>query len=133
MNDTRDPLAVLKTDAEQGVAYCYTRAMIWWVVYLVTRGSLIIFSALTSAQAAEVILFAKSWQPLFAVLVTIIAAFDSWLKPGEKYKALYMANDEYNQLRQEMEFVDTTSKEKIVGLLETYKQIGVRLRQSVAP
>jgi hypothetical protein len=126
-------LETLKTDADEGVYYCYTRATRWAIVYYLARGSLLVFSALTSAQALEALAFMHVAQPVFALLVTIIASLDTWLKPGDKYRTLYIANDEYNQLRQELEFVDANDKASVDAKLAEYKQIALRLQKTMVP
>jgi hypothetical protein len=133
MGEQVDRLGTLKSDAEGGVDYCYRRAPQWAIIYYLTRGSLLLFSALTSAQALEALTFLSGAQPIFALMVTVIAGFDAWLKPSDKYRALYIANDEYNQLRQELEFVDEGDKSAIDAKLAEYKQIAQRLQKIVVP
>jgi hypothetical protein len=133
MNQSTDRLGTLKTDADCGVTYCANRARIWAAIYYMTRSALLVFSVLTSAQALEVLTALKAGQATFALLVTLLTGFDSWLKPGDKYRALYIANDEYNALRQELEFIDATDKEAVAAKLEEYRQIGLRLQKVVVP
>jgi hypothetical protein len=102
--------------------------------YYLSRGSLIVFSALTSAAAlAAAPNVLSPVQTFFALMVTIITGFDVWLKPGAKYRALYMANDEYAQLRQKLEIVRVDEPQKLEALLEEYKQINGRLSTVVVP
>jgi hypothetical protein len=61
--------------ALEGVADCYRKALLWAKLYYATRGSLIVFSALTSAAA--------------------LGAAPAVLGP-------HLANDEYAHLRQKL-------------------------------
>jgi hypothetical protein len=113
--------------------YCANRAGTWAAIYYVTRSALLVFSVPTSAQALEVLAVLKGGQAVFALLVTLLTGFASWLKPGDKYRALYIANDEYSAQRQELEFVDAADKEAVATKLEEYRQIGLRLQKVVVP
>jgi hypothetical protein len=133
MSVEMEKLAVLKADADEGVKYCFNLALRWAVAYYIIRGALLLFSVLTSAQAVDAIVIMKSAQPIFAILVTILAGLDAWLNPGDKYRALYIANDEYNLLRLELEFVDAADASAVGTKLEVYKQIALRLQKAVLP
>jgi hypothetical protein len=73
-------------------------------------------------------------QPICALLVTLITAFDVWLKPGAKYRAHYIANDEYAELRQALDLVFPDDP-KAAGALATtkdeYGKINLRLRKVI--
>jgi len=133
MNGTTDPLTKLKTDMDEAVAYAQGRSKVWAGVYYATRSALIIFSALTSAQLIGALAWAASWQPAFALVVTMLAAFDAWLKPGDKYRAAYIAVDDFNQIRQEIEFIDTADKASVQAKLNEYKQLTTKLSAAVFP
>src|SRR5215831_10078449 len=88
---TTDPIRSLKQAADQGSDMCYANATSWRRIYYASRGSVIICAALASADALKALPLAfHSLQPFFALLVTVITGFDVWLKPGAKYRALYM-------------------------------------------
>jgi hypothetical protein len=124
----------LKFDADEGSDDSYEKAKKWAQAYYWSRGSLVVFSALTSASAlASAPELLHPLQPICALLVTIITGFDVWLKPGAKYRALYLANDEYAHLRQRLEIVSPGDKEQLETLLEEYRQINVRLGTVVIP
>jgi hypothetical protein len=97
------PVARLKADADEGSYMSYLQAGRWAKIYYGSRGALILFSTLTSAQAVIAIPHVGSAQAIFALLVTLITGFDVWLKPGAKYRALYAANDQYAELRQKLD------------------------------
>jgi hypothetical protein len=69
-----------------------------------------------------------SFQPVFAICVTILAGFDSWLKPGGKYRAAYTAVDDYNQIKQKTEFVDASDKPAVAALLNEYERVTTKAR-----
>jgi hypothetical protein len=131
MNGITDPLAKLKADMDEAVQYEQGRSSLWSTVYYTTRSALIIFSALTSAQAITSFGFMDHFQPVFAVLVTVLAGFDSWLKPGDKYRAAYTAIDDFNQIRQKAEFIDVSDKTAIPALLNEYERLTTKVRSAV--
>ena len=126
-------LSKLKADIDEAVTYAQGRTKVWSRIYYVTRSALIIFSALTSAQAIKALGGIESLQPGFALAVTILAGFDSWLKPGDKYRAAYTAVDDFNQIRQKTEFVDVSDKTVIDSLLVEYEKLTSKLRGAVFP
>jgi hypothetical protein len=111
----------------------YLQARVWAVIYYGSRAGLILFSGLTSAQALDAISSLKSAQSIFALLVTLITGFDVWLKPGAKYRALYIANDEYAELRQKLELARSDDTKRLESLHDEYRQINLRLRNVVTP
>jgi hypothetical protein len=123
----------VKSDAEEGSDYCYRRVRIWGPIYYVGRSMLILFSALTSAQALGAIAGLKEMQGVFALLVTLLAAFDAWLKPSAKYRALFQANDEYTELSQKVTATAGDDIKAIHALQDEYRQINARLRQVITP
>jgi hypothetical protein len=131
MNGTTDRLSRLKADMDEAVTYAQGRTKVWSRTYYLTRSALIIFSALTSAQAIKALGGIESLQPGFALAVTILAGFDSWLKPGDKYRAAYTAVDDFNQIRQKAEFVDGSDKAVIHSLLVEYEKLTSKLRTAV--
>jgi tetrahydromethanopterin S-methyltransferase subunit G len=52
---------------------------------------------------------------------------------NDRFVERIVANDEYNQLRQELEFVDEKDKSNVYQKLGEYKQIGLRLQKIVVP
>jgi hypothetical protein len=123
----------LKKDAEQAYNMRYEQAKPWKALYYGGRGSLILFSGLTSAQALAAI-NAPPWaQGIFALLVTLITGFDVWLKPGAKYRALYTANDEYAELKQKLELARPDDLKRLEILQDEYRQINLRLRTAIMP
>ena len=123
----------IRKDVEDGSAYCYGKVLVWAPIYYVSRSALIIFSALTSAEAITTIAFIKGGQPFFALLVTLITGFDVWLKPGTKYHALFTANDEYLELRQRIDLTSPTDAAEVKSIHEEYKAINARIRDLVTP
>jgi len=108
------------------------KARIWATTYILDRAALIIFSALTSADALKAIPELSGLTPVFALLVTIITAIDVWLKPETKYKAYYIANDEFDQLFVELKSLpDPPPDPSMQKLLQTYKDIAKRLREAI--
>jgi hypothetical protein len=71
----------------------------------------------------------KETQGVFALLVTLLAAFDAWLKPGAKCRAFFQANDEYTELSQKVTATDGDDIKAIHALQDEYRQINARLRQ----
>jgi hypothetical protein len=99
-NGAPKSLEILRSDAKEAYEMCYEKAKKWAQTYYWSKGSLIVFSALTSATAIAALPdLLHRVQPFCALLVTIITGFDVWLKPGAKYRALYLANDEYARHR----------------------------------
>jgi hypothetical protein len=126
-------LQALKDSAEQAVNDCFEKAQFWKWVYYVMRSSLIVFAALTSAEAINTISVLPGAQPYFALLVTIISAFDAWLKPGAKYRAYYLANDEYAQLGIDVDLLPPTDPDGPRGAAKRYAEINDRLSKTITP
>jgi hypothetical protein len=130
---TADPLGRLKADMDEAVQYAQGRTKVWSLLYYATRSALIVFSVLTSAQAITAFGGMDRLQAAFALAVTILAGFDSWLKPGDKYRAAYTAVDDFNQIRQKTEFIDPTDKARIAELLTEYEVLNGKLRAALFP
>jgi hypothetical protein len=131
--DASVALQELKNDSKDGFDFCYKAAKIWRPIYYGSRSSVILFSALTSAQALGAIGGLKEAQGIFALLVTLITAFDVWLKPGAKYRALYQGNDEYAELSQKISVTAANDTKGIRALQLEYRQINSRLRNVITP
>ena len=110
---------------------CFHKAQFWKWIYYGTRSALIVFAVLTSAEALTTPL--KGTQPYFALLVTIISAFDSWLKPGAKYRAFYIANDEYAQLELNVSLLAPTDINAANDAAKQYAEINGRLSKMITP
>lgn len=95
--DENYALKQLRGALAQSWHYARDKATLWTKIYYIDRCSLLLFSALTSAQAVAALDFMKSYQPLFAFLVTLITGFDVFLKPGQKMAGYYVASEEYNE------------------------------------
>ena len=135
MSTTKEasPLDILNDDAEEGSTYCYRRAKVWGPTYYGSRALLILLSALTSAQALGAIVALKDVQGVFALCVTLLAAYDAWLKPGAKYRAFFQANDEYTELSQRISAAGDADAKAIRTLQLEYRQINARLRNVITP
>jgi hypothetical protein len=128
-----EKVAHLKANADEGSEMSYVQAKRWAAIYYFSRGSVILFSGLTSAQALSTASFFTYAQPVFALLVTLITGFDVWLKPGTKYRALYVANDEYAELRQKLELVPANDTKQLIQCHQEYSQINKRLQNALMP
>ena len=64
---------------------------------------------------------------MFALLVTLLAAFDAWLKPGAKCREFC---DEYTELSQKVTATDSDDVKAIHALQDEYRRINTRLRQA---
>lgn len=128
MTDAPSNSDKLIADLEEVKHQTYRRACQWAYVYYIGRGAIIIFSALTSATALTQIVNSPLWQATCALLVTVLTALDSWLKPGAKYAAYYLANDEYEALQRLVVHQNTADPNE-----QRYADITARLRAAVTP
>lgn len=106
----------------------YKRAWQWGAIYYISRATIIICSALVSATALTQLSAPSWWQPLCALVVTVLTALDSWLKPGAAYAAYYLANDEYEALLRQV-----LGKETLDSNEKRYAEITARLRAAITP
>jgi hypothetical protein len=97
------------------------------------RGFLILFAFLTSAELVTQAPLMLDLKPWLGLAVALIAAYESWLKPGPKYRAYYMANDEYAKLRIHTETIAPTDVTDAEAATEEYGKINERLAKSVTP
>ena len=67
---------------------------------------------------------------MFALLVTLLAAFDAWLKPGAKCREFFQVSDEYTELSQKVTATDGDDIKAIHALQDEYRRINTRLRQA---
>lgn len=131
----------LRTQVDEAVDWCLQEIRTWKWLYFGGRSALILFAGLTSAQALNFGFLAQV-QPVFALLVTLITGFDVWLKPGAKYRALYVANDEYVRIRLKASQIDPTDPvdptdpgawKAVAKLLEEFDAINLRLQNALMP
>ena len=110
----------------------YEKAATWAIIYRVDRASVIIFSVLASADAVKAIPNLSGLTPVFALLVTLITAFDVWLKPETKYKAYYIANDDFDHLHVEISSLpDPPPDVPLRKATQEYKDIAKRLQAAI--
>jgi hypothetical protein len=74
-NADAGPVARLKKDTEEAYNVCYEQAKPWKAIYYGGRGALILFSALTSAQALAAI-----HAPAWALDLCFIGHVDHWFR-----------------------------------------------------
>jgi hypothetical protein len=86
---------------------------------------------LASAQAISDFGAPKGLLATFTLIVTLLTSLDTWLKPGVKFAAYYLANDEYEALRRELTFARNEADLKSIH--EVYAGITARLRAVVTP
>jgi hypothetical protein len=117
---------------EKSIKFTGRRAFAWGCIYYVMRSAIIIFGVLTSASYVEQLKFIGGDKTLFAGLVTLLTAVDSWLKPDVKYRAFYVANDEFLTLRQKWEQPSSADPETR-ALVDEYAEIHKRLQKAAMP
>jgi hypothetical protein len=126
-------LALMKEDAESFGDVCYQTAERWKKIYYASRISLIVFSALTTAQALATVSSLRYAQAVFATLVSVITAVDLFLRPGAVYRAQYIANDDYAEVRQDIISTSPTDSKKIEELKKRFQEINRRLQKQIMP
>jgi len=96
---TLDPYDELRSQLDTAFVDALKKARVWLVIYIFIRASMIVFSVLTSADAVKAL---GAGTPIFGIIVALLAAFDSWLKPDVKYRIHYTANDSYTRLTRKL-------------------------------
>lgn len=133
MSDTetardRQPNSILLNS----IKFSGRRAFIWGCLYYAMRSAIIMLGVLTTVSGVEQLSFLSGKQALFAALVTLLTALDSWLKPDIKYRAYYVANDEYLVVQQKWE-QSVTADPSTKQLIDEYNLISQRLQKAAMP
>jgi len=89
----------------------------------VLRVALIISTSLVAAQATLKWGPSERLFPWLSVLVAITTAFDSWLKPRDKWRGFMSDRDDVNVLRLNLLATDPTDTAKLAGYLEEFHAI----------
>lgn len=126
-------LQQLKDNIEEAIVTCDREGGVWKKLYYGSRAALILFATLTSADALAALGLLKGAQPVFAILVTLITAYDVWLTPGAKYRGLYVANDDYAALEGDTALLSPDDKEGIRKAWQEYSAINRRLQKALMP
>ena len=129
----RSKLDVLRKNVDEYEGETYDEAWRWQRIYYLERSALIVFSLLASAKAISSVPFLASAQPYFAFAVSLITAFDVWLKPGARYRAFYVGNDDFAKLRQKLELLNDDDAEGAQKALAEFDQINSRIQSVVEP
>ena len=110
----------------------YRKAKYWKAVWYGMRSGLIIFGILTTTDAVVTIPGLAFAKPYFGLIVALITAFDVYLQPETKYKAHYIANDEYDQLKKTVAFrIGAGTPVQSDDLIKEYAEINKRLRAAL--
>jgi hypothetical protein len=102
---TETPYEQLRTSIRGSLGFAYKRAIIFGAGYYITRVSLIVLSALASAKAVGIAGEIDNLQSVFSLRVAILAALDTGLKIGERYRVHYQYDDQYRDLRDKLALV----------------------------
>src|SRR5258708_4340939 len=117
---------------EGSLNYAYRRAVGWGLAYYVARVSVVVLAALTSAKAIGLSSEFEKMQGIFALLVTILTTLDTALKLGGRYRVHYQFDDEYRNLRDELQDVGPPDEEKKRAVIRAkLADIRTRYRKAV--
>ena len=127
-----DALSDFKASMQSYAFYAYGESKRWKLIYWVSRSALIVFGILTSAEALGAIPFLRPVQPYFGLMVALITGFEVFFQPETKYKAFYIANDEYDQLEKKVGLtVLPGDMEAIKEAQKEYEEINKRLQKAL--
>jgi hypothetical protein len=93
---------------------------------------LIVLSALTSAKAVGVAGGIDKYQSVFALLVTILTALDTWLKTGERYRVHYEYDDQFRDLLVKLHLSDKNDRAELRKLANQLADTRSKYRKSLS-
>ena len=127
-----DALTEFKLSMQEYADYAYREAKRWKVIYWGSRSSLIVFGILTSAEAFGVMPVLALAKPYSGLIVALITGFEVFFQPETKYKAFYIANDEYDQLDKKVGLTILPGDTKAIKEAQKeYEEINKRLRAAL--
>lgn len=96
------------------------------VAHITTRTSLIVLAAIVAAQKNligsplnEIV----NWVPVLSLIVAILTAFDTWLKPGEKWSAHRRFVNKMWDMETELELISGSDVETIRKMNQEFIKI----------
>lgn len=112
-------------DANQGVGYCDGLASRWVRIYYTMRTVGIVLSLLLSSS----VLHSDDARPYVALGLAIVLALEGFLRPGEKYAALYAANDDYDRIVRTVTALESSQKKELSAARVELEHVNARLRK----
>ncbi len=115
------------------IQYSRRGALTYNWIYRITRGLIIVLSALTAAftKSGGQMSRLSELSPYFAVSVAILAALEAWLKPGVIYRAHYEFNDIYIDLESKLALIEPGDTAALKSFTEQLGQVDSRYRKAV--
>jgi hypothetical protein len=123
----------LRERISESIQFSRTNAKIYSWIYRLTRGLIIIFSALTATitkfgpQSSRF----SEFVPYLAAIVAILAALEAWLKPGVVYRAHFEFNDVYIGLETRLTLIGPKDAEALKLFSEELTQVDARYRKAI--
>jgi hypothetical protein len=124
----------LNANIHHGITYAYRRAVAWSVIYHISRATIIVLSAFTSAKAIGAVEVLGHWQGYSAFLVAVLASLETWLKPEARYRVFYEFDDEYRRLANSLLIIpvgDPAEITKLTALTGEFEKVRIRFRQAL--
>jgi hypothetical protein len=133
-----DPAQQIRKQLEDSIAhsisYSIKRAITWSVIYHSSRASMIVLSAIASAKAWGGSDVMTVWQAYAALVVAILAALDTWIQPGAKYRIHYEYDDEHRRLQDELGAIpigDPDETSELQKLMKEREKVRERYRKAL--
>ncbi|HKW41074.1 MAG TPA: hypothetical protein VJN39_07490 [Gemmatimonadales bacterium] len=110
------PTDSLVADIQSELKKWSVNTRVYGSLYVGIRSCLIIASALVATRdslSTSVAPFLSGWVPILALLVTILTAIDTWMKPRDKWRGFMEDRDALDDLRLRVESAATPAMDAL--------------------
>lgn len=120
------PYDELRETLDERIVYTNNLARRFTRFYVVLRVLLIAFSATVAAQnslGASPLHELVRWVPVLSLFVAIGTTLDTWIKPGERWRAHDHYDDEFRKLRRELDYIEPADAAAVRRIDQKYESL----------